>query len=88
MLEILETDQFFYDSPDAGHPNCICSRCRKKIPEKDAPIIRAWPDEPGDYGFDPSAKNGTEFRYCRECSEKMGIHFPDDPPEEYFDPNF
>lgn len=39
--------------------------CKKQISEEDAPIIRMWPEEEGD----------TEFRFCRECSEKAGVHF-------------
>lgn len=77
MLKILETDRVFTDSPDAEDPACICSRCGKQIPEIDAPIIRAWPTEPGDHGYDPEAKGGTELRYCNECCRKMGFSFPD-----------
>lgn len=77
MLKILETDRVFTDSPDAGDPACVCSRCGKQIPEIDAPIIRAWPTELGDHGYDPEAKGGTELRYCNECCRKMGFSFPD-----------
>ncbi len=36
MIKILCTDTKFYDSPDAGDPACLCSRCGKVI--DDAPI--------------------------------------------------
>lgn len=85
MLTVLNTDKFFYTSPDAGEPDCLCSRCNKPILEVDAPIIRAWPTKPGDYGFDPSAKHGTEFRYCRKCCEAMGLTFPEETKDRYDD---
>lgn len=85
MIEVKQTDKFFYDSADAGDPVCICSRCEKKIPEKDAPIIRCWPTGPGDYGYDAKAAGGTEFRYCRQCSESMGVFFGKDYEDEYND---
>lgn len=78
MITVLTTDKFFYDSPDAGDANCLCSRCGNQIPEKDSPIIRAWPTDPGDHGFDPKADGGTEFRYCRKCSEAAGLYFGPD----------
>ncbi len=37
---------WFYDSPDAGDPACVCSFCGLLIKEEDAPAIRMWdPDE-------------------------------------------
>lgn len=86
-FEVKLTDKFFYDSPDAGHPACLCSRCGKQIREADSPVIRAWPTMPTDYGYDPAAPGNTEFRYCRQCCEGMGMQFcevPDDP-DLYFD---
>lgn len=53
MLTILQTDTKFYDSPDAGDPACLCSRCGKVIDE--API-RAFPEN-GEY----------EYRYHPAC---------------------
>jgi len=66
MFKILTTDKVFFDSPDTGHPECLCSRCGKLIPENEM-AIRAWPSEPGDYGYDPNASAGTEFRYHFGC---------------------
>jgi hypothetical protein len=87
MLEIKSTDKFFYDSPDAGDPDCLCSRCLKPIPEEDAPIIRALPTDPGDHGFDEKAEGGTEFRFCHSCCASMGIHYTK-TVEDDFDANF
>lgn len=86
-FEVLPTDKYFYDSPDTGMPECLCSRCNKVIPEDDVPI-RAWP-EPGEYGYDAKAVGGTEFRYCESCLQAAGIYigksldnaqWPDDIP--------
>ena len=85
MIQIIPTDKFFYDSPDAGDSSCICSRCNKPIPEEDSPILRVMPTDLGDYGFDPNAIGGTEFRYCRKCSESMGIKYFDPLPEPDFE---
>ncbi len=52
-IKILQTDTKFYDSPDAGDPACLCSRCGEAIEE--API-RAFP-ESGEY----------EYRYHPAC---------------------
>lgn len=82
MLEIKITDKFFYDSPDAGDKNCLCSRCGKHIPGNDSPIIRVWPTESGDYGFDPKSEGGTEFRYCNDCCRGMGMTFVDHKDDE------
>lgn len=77
MITIKQTDKFFYNSPDTGHPECLCSRCGKLIEEDEIPI-RCWPTAPGDFGFDPNAKGGTEFRYCEQCCKAMGIVFASD----------
>lgn len=81
-IEVRITDKVYYDSPQAGHPNCICSRCGQHIKEDNAETIRAWPTEPGDFGYDPLAPGGTEFRYCRSCCEGMGVVFFDSWHEE------
>jgi hypothetical protein len=78
-FEILSTDMAFHDSPDAGDPLCFCSRCKKKIPSNNI-VTRAWP-ELGDHGYDPTAKGGTEFRYCENCMESMGATFAKPDPD-------
>lgn len=87
MIEVKLTDKVFYDSPNAGDPDCLCSRCLKAIREEDEPIIRAWPTEEGDHGFDPKGDGGTEFRYCHACCAQMGVHYSKGT-EDDFDPNF
>lgn len=79
-MRILETDKFFYDSPEPGQKECICSRCLQPIPRNNNPILRAWPTRKGDYGYDPEAKGGTEFRYCWKCSKEMGVDFGEPDP--------
>lgn len=64
-FEILLTDQFFYDSPYAGTDTCVCSRCGNRIDVE--PVIRAWPTDKEDYGYDPKAPGGTGFRYHPAC---------------------
>jgi hypothetical protein len=53
------TIRFFDDSPDAGHPDCICSRCGERIEGPDertltgafeddneyAPPVRMWSED-------------------------------------------
>ncbi len=52
-VTILDTDRAFTTSPDAGDPECLCSRCGKPIGEDEVPI-RAW--------------NGNlEYRYHQAC---------------------
>lgn len=87
-FEILQTDQVFYSSPNTGAPDCKCSRCGNLIPEKESPILRCWPTEPDDIGYDPKSKGGTEFRYCWSCSKKAGIDFGEVEDDEEFSPEF
>jgi hypothetical protein len=56
---VLSTDTEFKTSPDAGHPECICSRCGLKISSREMPL-RIFTGK----------KRNTEYRYCRECSSK------------------
>lgn len=68
LFKILHTDRRFTDSPDAGDPRCICSRCGQLINEDDGPV-RAWPDD-GSY----------EYRFHPAC---MGFQtFPDEVMDE------
>lgn len=65
-FEIRFTDTIYHDSQDTGDPRCTCSRCGQIIPE-DQPAIRVWPSGPQDFGYDPGAIGGTEFRYHPKC---------------------
>jgi hypothetical protein len=49
----LPTDRVFDDSPDAGHPDCLCSRCGNLIDEKTL-AIRAWPEGGKEYRYHPA----------------------------------
>ena len=49
-------DVLFQDSPDAGHPDCICSRCGQPIPEDQCPL-RVFMDE----------GRAGEYRFCESC---------------------
>lgn len=84
-IEVLESDKVFYDSPGAGEAGCTCSRCGSQIPDQEEPVIRAWPSEPDDHGYDPKAIGGTEFRYCIACCESMGIVFIGKSPFGIYD---
>ena len=72
-IEVLPTDQVFTTSPDTGMKECICSRCSNGISDREF-ALRLWP-EPGDFGYDPKVKGGTELRYCEKCQKAMGIDF-------------
>jgi hypothetical protein len=58
----------------------MCSRCGNQIRENETPI-RMWP-QPGDIGYDPNAKGGTEYRYCMKCCEAAGIKYATPLPDE------
>lgn len=67
-FKILPTDRVFQDSPDAGWPECICSRCGKPIPENDQPI-RCWTED-----------GKLEWRYHPAC---LGFKtFPEEELDE------
>ena len=63
---ILKTDQAFDDSPNTGHPDCICSRCSAPIPVGEI-AVRVWPD------------GRTEYRYHPHCVMKAPPKPPDQP---------
>jgi hypothetical protein len=84
-IHVKPNDKVFYDSPDSGHPDCKCSRCGKPIPAKESPILRMWPTESGDHGYDPNAAGGTEFRYCWACCEAMGIKFSNPLNDDFYE---
>lgn len=52
MLFPIETDLLFANSPDAGHPDCICSRCGEPIGEEVIPI-RVFTDDNREYRYHP-----------------------------------
>lgn len=60
MIQILDTDTKFFDSPDVGFPECLCSRCGYII--IGGVPLRAWPDDIGQ----PGSEN-YEYRYHNAC---------------------
>ena len=56
MMKIIKTDKLFQNSPDAGEPECICSRCGEVIDEEEIPI-RAFVDD----------FRGGKYRYHPHC---------------------
>lgn len=62
---ILPSDRPFLESPDVGHPDCLCSRCEKMIGEAEVPI-RVWP-----------ADRRYEYRFHQGC---FGIYEPLEVP--------
>ena len=71
MIEIKSSDQRFYDSPDAGDPDCRCSRCGLAIGEETVPIRCCGQNE----AIDP----GYEYRFHPRC---LGfVECPDEPWE-------
>jgi hypothetical protein len=69
MIEILQTDKAFEDSPDVGTNDCICSRCLKSIKEDDIPI-RCWTTNK----IGKVDKYSLEYCFCESCQEKCGIY--------------
>jgi hypothetical protein len=59
-FKIKPDDSIFSNSPDTGHPECICSRCGNEIGEDEVPI-RIWPSET------------REYRFCENCQREAGI---------------
>lgn len=71
MVEIQETDTLFSDSPDAGHPDCKCSRCSELISHKQIPL-RCWPTD------DDGNVLNYEYRFCNKCAGITQISEDDD----------
>lgn len=66
------TDTAFSDSPEAGEPSCLCSRCGLSIGEEEVPV-RAWPDD----------GTNLEFRYHARC---LGLQVYDELPDSEEEP--
>jgi hypothetical protein len=75
-LKLWPSDKFFYDSPNAGEPECICSRCHTQILESEK-VYRVALDESMFFSRHKDGSNqqdaiippanGLEFRLCNEC---------------------
>lgn len=69
-IKILDTDKFFYDSPNTGDPDCICSRCKTQIKEDEVPLrvlVGNTDITTGKGDTIDTAGNGSEFRLCEKC---------------------
>lgn len=74
-IKILDTDKFFNDSPNAGEPDCICSRCAGQIKEGekmvrvavDEELIKARGEDGKEHDVLVDMVNGFEFRLCKNC---------------------
>jgi hypothetical protein len=61
-LELRPADKLFDNSPDAGHPQCICSRCGERIQEGEFPIRMFTTN-----GIGEVDEHSKEARYCEFC---------------------
>lgn len=79
-LKIEPTDRLFTDSPDAGDPGCLCSRCGGAITEEEVPVRffrghaeyrfhpRCLEERAGENGADKHLLHGP--RRCRARSRR------------------
>ena len=75
MIEILQSDRAFTDSPDIGHHRCLCSRCGERIRNSKEGAIRGW-----------TGDKALEYRYHYRClgiEESSDSDWIDDLPDEY-----
>lgn len=81
QIQILENDIFFNDSPNAGEPDCKCSRCHTVIGAHedvyrhacDASSVIARDNETGEQFDVEDAVSGLEFRLCELCQRTIGL---------------
>lgn len=85
MIEVRIDDVAFNESPDAGDPECRCSRCLQPIKESESPL-RCFTE----------SRPVKEYRYCTSCMAGMGFQVfnsvnedemltEEDFPEGFFD---
>ncbi len=75
---ILPTDTLFDESPDAGDPTCLCSRCKSVIEAGTVPV-RAFTDDDCEYRFHPACV-GMEVYIERHVE----AHESDDDDDEQY----
>lgn len=73
------TDKLFEDSPDCGHPDCICSRCGSRIQEYEMPIRLTTTNEKGEVD-----KDSKEYRFCEFCTTGVKYFFCDSEAETFY----
>lgn len=72
-------DRLFDDSPDAGLPECICSRCGQVIGEETVPIRLFVLHGAKD-------RHGCEYRYHPTCvGIEIGAEAPNTEADFYYD---
>src|SRR5688500_15259299 len=97
-LTPLPTDKYFDDSPDAGHKDCICSRCASQIIHGEHPIRMFTTNSLGE--VDEKSKelrlcqlcvSGEKYFYCEthvemgfQCKEQCNKCKQDYETEKYF----
>lgn len=66
--------QWFKDSPDTGHPSCICSYCSKPIAEGEMPlrVFRPTPD-----------KRREELRFHMDCASLVIVEMAPKPYKDH-----
>jgi len=68
MIQPLPTDTSYRHSPDAGDPDCLCSRCAGRILEHEGPLRMYTTNGAGEVD-----ENSEEYRYCEKCMAACGI---------------
>lgn len=63
VLNIRPTDKAFDKSPDAGDPDCVCSRCGNQIQEGEFPIRFFTTNNAGEVD-----ESSMEYRLCEYCT--------------------
>ncbi len=71
------TDRLFFDSPDAGEPTCVCSRCCQRISDREVPVRIVVKMRRS--VLDPGGDRMGEYRYHARC---VSVALSTDPPEE------
>lgn len=84
---ILPTDTRFTDSPDAGAPTCLCSRCLLQISEGTVPIRATPADGSYEYRFHPACFGVTKTGPLDPDEYDWDDGDPDDPDDELGQPN-
>jgi hypothetical protein len=92
MLEIFQTDTGYLNSPEAGEPSCICSRCMRTITENELPLrLMGLRHTTDGCCYSRGDQQAYEYRYCDACQLAMGFSFLPSVPDpdlhrDHFDP--
>ncbi|RTL56252.1 MAG: hypothetical protein EKK37_17415 [Sphingobacteriales bacterium] len=80
FFQIKLTDKAFKTSPDAGHPDCLCSRCGNNINSEELPYRCFTINNDGHVD-----EQTTEYRYCEACQKAAGFIFNGLPMPDSFE---